>query len=111
MPRWRSARCAARSKQGTAEKRAGFLAGQVFKFSGFISDEGSLCDDRDAGAYIAIITYWRSFEEHERSHADRVFKSKFSALAELCADSSEFGYDMLWQGEAEPAAADSRAGT
>lgn len=80
--------------------KGGFLAGQVFKFSGFVSDEGSLCDDKNAGAHIAIVTYWRSFEEHEKSHADRVFKSKFSALASLCSDSTELGYDMLWQGEA-----------
>ena len=98
-------------KAGYGGDKGGFLAGQVFKFSGFISDEGSLCDDRNAGAHIAIITYWRSFEEHERSHADRVFKSKFSALADLCADSSELGYDMLWQGEADPAVARPRADT
>jgi hypothetical protein len=80
--------------------KGGFLAGQVFKFSGFVSDEGSLCDDKSAGAHIAIVTYWRSFEEHERSHADNVFKTKFSALADLCSGSTELGYDMLWQGEA-----------
>jgi len=48
-----------------------------------------------------IVTYWRSFEEHEKSHADEVFKSKFGALAEMCSESSELGYDMLWQGAAE----------
>ena len=95
-------------KAGYGGDKGGFLAGQVFKFSGFISDAGSLCEERDAGAHIAIITYWRSFEAHERSHADRVFKSKFCALADLCADSAELGYDMLWQGEAEPAAVDPR---
>ena len=36
----------------------------------------------------------------EKSHADGVFKSKFSALANLCSESTELGYDMLWQGEA-----------
>ena len=80
--------------------KGGFLAGQVFKFSGFVSAEGSLCNDKSAGAHIAIVTYWTSFEAHEKSHADRTFKSKFSALAELCSDSTELGYDMLWQGEA-----------
>ena len=80
--------------------KGGFIAGQVFKFSGFVSDEGSLSAARTAAAHIAIVTYWRSFEEHEKSHADRLFKSKFSALAELCTDSKELGYDMLWQGEA-----------
>jgi hypothetical protein len=32
---------------------------------------------------VVIVTYWRSLEEHERSHADKVFKEKFSALAKL----------------------------
>jgi len=81
--------------------KGGFIAGQVFKFSGFISDEGSLSESRAADSHIAIVTYWRSFEEHEKSHADEVFKDKFSALAKLCTDSKELGYDMLWQGEPE----------
>ncbi len=81
--------------------KGGFIAGQVFKFSGFVSDEGSLSESKAADDHIAIVTYWRSFQEHEKSHADEVFKSKFSALIEMCSDSKELGYDMLWQGEAE----------
>ncbi len=81
--------------------KGGFLAGQVFKFSGFVSDEGSLSATRAADDHIVIVTYWRSFEAHEKSHADEVFRSKFGALAEMCSDSKELGYDMLWQGEAD----------
>jgi hypothetical protein len=81
--------------------RGGFLAGQVFKFTGFVSDEGSLTDLKAADDHIVIVTYWRSFEAHEKSHADGAFKAKFSALAEMCTESSELGYDMLWQGAAE----------
>lgn len=81
--------------------KGGFIAGQVFEFSGFVSDEGSLSDSRTAEKHIAIVTYWRSFEEHEKSHADTVFKEKFAALAKLCVDSKELGYNMLWQGEPE----------
>lgn len=81
--------------------KGGFIAGQVFKFSGFVSDEGSLSASKAADSHVAIVTYWRSFEEHERSHADEVFKAKFSALGELCTDSKELGYDMLWQGVPE----------
>jgi hypothetical protein len=81
--------------------KGGFIAGQVFRFSGFISDAGSLSADRQGVDHVAIVTYWRSFEEHEKSHADELFKSRFSALAEMCSDSEELGYDMLWQGEAE----------
>ena len=82
--------------------KGGFVAGQVFRFSGFVSEEGSLSGRNSADDHIAIVTYWRSFEEHEKSHADELFKSKFSALAELCSDSVELGYEMLWQGEAAP---------
>jgi hypothetical protein len=81
--------------------KGGFLAGQVFKFSGFVSDEGSLSESRTADDHIAIVTYWRSFEEHEKSHADEAFQAKFGALAEMCTDSKELGYDMMWQGAAE----------
>ena len=78
--------------------KGGFIAGQVFRFSGFLSDEGSLGAAREADEHIAIVTYWRSFDEHERSHADAVFTSKFDALAAMCTETRELGYDMLWQG-------------
>jgi len=81
--------------------KGGFIAGQVYEFSGFVSDEGSLSDSRSAEKHIAIVTYWKSFEEHERSHADKVFKDKFAALAKLCVESKELGYNMLWQGALE----------
>lgn len=81
--------------------KGGFIAGQVLKFSGFISDEGSISPSRTADHDVAIVTYWRSFKEHERSHADEVFHAKFSALAQMCTDSKELGYEMLWQGNAE----------
>ena len=79
--------------------KGGFIAGQVFRFSGFVSDEGSLAASPGADDHIAIVTYWRSFSEHERSHADAIFKAKFDALAKLCAESKELGYELLWQGE------------
>ena len=81
--------------------KGGFIAGQVFKFSGFVSDQGSLGASAPAVEHYAIVTYWRSFEEHERSHADKVFTSKFEALAAMCTETREYGYDMLWQGEPE----------
>ena len=81
--------------------KGGFLAGQVFKFSGFVSDEGSLFESRTADQHLAIVTYWRSFEQHEKSHADEIFRQRFGALAEMCTESKELGYDMLWQGVAE----------
>ena len=81
--------------------KGGFIAGQVYEFSGFVSDEGTLGDSRSEEKYIAIVTYWKSFEQHERSHADKAFREKFAALAELCVESKELGYDMLWQGAPE----------
>ncbi len=83
-------------------EKGGFCGGQVFRFSGFASPEGSLGGVQPADAHLAIVTYWHSFEEHERSHADKTFKDKFSALASMCTDSQELGYEMLWQGAPEP---------
>ena len=83
--------------------KGGFIAGQVLKFSGFVSDEGSLADVKSTDDHVAIVTYWRSYSEHERSHADTVFNAKFAALAQMCTDSKELGYDMLWQGMPESA--------
>ena len=37
--------------------KGGFLAGQVFKFSGFVSDEGSLGETAPAEEHYAIVTY------------------------------------------------------
>ena len=82
----------------------GFLGGQVFKFSGFVSGEGSLGGAGPADDHVAIVTYWRSFEEHERSHADEAFKKRFVALEAISAESRELGYEMMWQGEPEAAA-------
>ena len=81
--------------------KGGFVAGQVFKFTGFVSEGGSLGESAAGDEHYAIVTYWRSFEEHERSHADKVFTSKFEALAAMCTETREFGYDMLWQGTPE----------
>jgi hypothetical protein len=79
----------------------GFLAGQVFKYSGFISKEGTVGSTDSEGEHLAIVTYWTSFAEHEKSHADELFLEKFSELAELCSETKELGYELLWQGAAE----------
>jgi hypothetical protein len=81
--------------------KGGFIAGQVFKFSGLLSEQGSLHAPPHTDEHYAIITYWRSFEDHEKSHADRLFTSKFAALAAMCSETKELGYDMLWQGAAQ----------
>ena len=80
--------------------KGGFVAGQVFKFSGFVSNEGSLTESKTADDHYVIVSYWRSFEDHERSHANEIFANKFAALSAMCSDTKELGYDMLWQGAA-----------
>ena len=59
--------------------KGGFIAGQVFKFTGFVSEGGSLGETAAGDEHYAIVTYWRSFEEHERSHADQIFQSWLGA--------------------------------
>ena len=39
--------------------KGGFIGGQVFKFSGFLSSEGSLSEAGTADDHYAIVTYWR----------------------------------------------------
>jgi hypothetical protein len=80
--------------------KGGFLAGQVFKFTGFVSEEGSLTENKAADEHYVIVTYWTSFEAHEKSHADDLFNAKFSALLSMCSETKELGYDLLWQGAA-----------
>jgi len=89
--------------------KGGFIAGQVFRFSGFVSAEGSLGDAKGTDHDMVIATYWRSFDEHERSHADSAFKAKFGALAEMCFETHELGYDMMWQGAPEGAPVNMKA--
>lgn len=89
-------------KNTYGDDHGGFIGGQVYKYSGFISDEGSVApSDKTTEDHLAIVTYWKSFEQHEKSHADHVFNEKFSALAEKCTETYEVGYEMLWQGVPE----------
>ncbi len=88
-------------KNTYGDENGGFIGGQVFEYAGFVSAEGSFDPERKTDDHIVIITYWQSFEQHERSHADRAFREKFAALAEFCEETWELGYDMLWQGAPE----------
>ncbi len=88
-------------KNTYGNEAGGFIAGQVFRFSGFISDEGSVGESPAEEDHVAIVTYWQSFDQHERSHADSTFKEKFSALLDYCSKTYEIGYEMMWQGGAE----------
>jgi len=85
-------------KNTYGDDEGGFIGGQVFKFTGFVSEEGSFDSKKMKEDHIVIATYWKSFEQHEKSHADSTFKEKFDSLKEYCAETYEIGYEMLWQG-------------
>ena len=94
-------------KNNYGDDNGGFIGGQVYKNAGFISDEGTVMDNRPDKRIqqnmgdIVIVTYWQSFDQHEKSHADKLFKDKFSELADFCDTTFEVGYEMLWQGVPE----------
>jgi len=95
-------------KNNYGDDHGGFIGGQVYKNSGFVSDEGTLEGDTRAEKRInqnmgdlVIVTYWNSFEQHEKSHADELFNKHFSRLGEFCDATFEVGYEMLWQGVPE----------
>ncbi len=94
-------------KNNYGDDNGGFIGGQVFKNAGFISDEGTVMGDatdkriQQNMGDIVIVTYWNSFEQHEKSHADALFNEHFSKLASYCDATFEVGYEMLWQGVPE----------
>lgn len=91
-------------KDTYGDDNGGFIAGQVYENSGFISDEGSVGAAAPKGVTphdLVIVTYWKSFEQHEASHANEIFKEKFDELATFCDSTHELGYKMLWQGVPE----------
>jgi len=89
----------------TYHSETGFIGGMVVLNSGQISNEGSTVGqalesdlkNREA----LIITYWKSYEEHENSHKSEMFQPLFQKVIDLCENGNEeIVYDMLWQGEA-----------
>lgn len=95
-------------KENYGDDKGGFIGGQVYKNAGFVSKEGTLGGDVGGDKRInqnmgdlVIVTYWNSFDQHEKSHADALFKQHFSKLADFCDTTFEVGYEMLWQGVPE----------
>ena len=89
----------------TYHSDTGFVGGFVALNSGQISNEGSTIGqpvdgglkDREA----LIVTFWRSFEEHEASHRSATFQPLFRKVLELCENGNEeLAYEMLWSGKA-----------
>ena len=89
----------------TYHSDTGFVGGFVVLNSGNISNEGSTIGqavssdlkEREA----LIITFWKSFEDHEASHRSDTFQPLFKEVLELCENGNEeIAYDMLWSGKA-----------
>jgi hypothetical protein len=89
----------------TYHSDTGFVGGFVALNSGDISNEGSTIGqpvDNDLKHREAlIITFWRSFEEHEASHRSETFQPLFRKVLDLCENGNEeIAYEMLWSGKA-----------
>lgn len=89
----------------TYHSDTGFVGGFVALNSGQVSNEGSTIGqavdselkDREA----LIVTFWNSFEDHERSHRSETFQPLFQRVLELCENGNEeIAYEMLWSGKA-----------
>jgi hypothetical protein len=89
----------------TYHSDTGFVGGLVALNTGQISNEGSSVGqavesplkDKEA----LIITFWKSYEEHEESHKSDTFQPLFEQVLELCENGNEeIAYNMLWSGAA-----------
>lgn len=89
----------------TYHSETGFVGGFVALNSGQVSNEGSSIGqavasplkDREA----IIVTFWQSFEDHERSHRSDTFQPLFAQVLALCENGNEeIAYRMLWSGQA-----------
>ena len=89
----------------TYHSETGFVGGFVALNSGEISNEGSTTGqavdsglkDREA----LIVTFWRSFADHEVSHRSETFQPLFRRVLDLCENGNEeLAYEMLWSGQA-----------
>lgn len=89
----------------TYHSGTGFIGGFVALNKGQISNEGSTVgqavESPLKGKEALIITFWKSFEEHEESHRSKTFQPLFQEVLELCENGNEeIAYEMLWSGGA-----------
>ncbi|HEX9627616.1 MAG TPA: hypothetical protein VGA00_11820 [Acidiferrobacterales bacterium] len=89
----------------TYHSGTGFIGGFVCLNSGAISNEGSTVGQAVASPLkdkeALIVTFWRSFAEHEESHRSPTFRPLFDKVLELCENGNEeIAYTMLWSGMA-----------
>ena len=89
----------------TYHSDTGFIGGMVVLNSGAISNEGSTTgkavDSKLKNREALIITFWKSYDDHENSHKSDSFQPLFKKVIDVCENGNEeIVYDMLWQGEA-----------
>ncbi len=89
----------------TYHSDTGFVGGFVALNSGNISNEGSTVGQAVASPLkdkeALIVTFWRSFEDHEQSHRSDTFQPLFKEVLALCENGNEeLAYTMLWSGKA-----------
>lgn len=89
----------------TYHSETGFVGGFVCLNSGLISNEGSTVgqavESPLKGREALIVTFWRSFEDHEASHRSETFQPLFRDMLALCENGNEeIAYEMLWSGAA-----------
>ena len=89
----------------TYHSDTGFIGGFVCVNSGAVSNEGSTVgqavDSPLKGKEALIITFWDTFENHEKSHRSDTFQPLFKQVLELCENGNEeIAYEMLWSGKA-----------
>lgn len=89
----------------TYHSETGFVGGLVCLNSGQVSNEGSTVgqavESPLKGKEALIITFWKTFEDHEESHKSETFQPLFEQVLELCENGNEeIAYDMQWAGMA-----------
>ncbi|RMG53694.1 MAG: ligand-binding protein SH3, partial [Gammaproteobacteria bacterium] len=77
----------------TYHSDTGFIGGFVALNSGQVSNEGSTIgqavESPLKGREALIVTFWRSFEDHEASHKSDTFQPLFKRVLELCENGNE----------------------
>lgn len=89
----------------TYHSETGFVGGFVCLNRGDISNEGSTIgqtvESELKGKEALVITFWKTFADHEESHRSETFQPLFEKVLELCENGNEeIAYDMLWSGAA-----------
>jgi hypothetical protein len=89
----------------TYHSETGFVGGFVALNSGAVSNEGSTIgqavESPMKGKEALIVTFWKTFEDHEQSHRSDTFQPLFKQVLELCENGNEeVAYNMLWSGMA-----------